>query len=968
MKTLLSLLILGSLVACQPSGTSSREPASVSSESLRDREFRLRKFPLVNAGPDISVEDSDKNGTQLIQLQGTLINGRFPIASYRLYRNGVLFADGFDSSVFRTQQLVPVGSFEFKMEAIDTRGNVGSDSVLVTVRPAPKVINSAPLVNAGQDVTRTDADFNGTESVILAGSASDADNNITSYKIFRNGSQIASGISAGVFSQTLSFPVGTHTLVMEATDAGGLKGSDSMIVTVKAAPNTAPVVNAGIDVPLTDFDRNGSELYTLKGTASDAENNIRSYRVLLNGVQVATSLTATIKAPVGKSTVVIEASDAGGLKGSDSLIITVSVPNTPPIIVVPSNTAPVVRAGADISRTDTDNNGSEMITLSGTASDAENNISSYRVLRNGVQVATSLTASISVPVGSHTIVMEATDAGGLKGSDSMMVNVTAGSVTPPPAGAPPKANAGVDIRVINNDAVKEAGESTGVETLLVNGSATAGSNPIVSYAWKVNGVAVEKIQSPVILPAQKIHFIKGNNLLELEVTDSAGVKAVDSAIVEVVPGLNDTPYAGGGVIPGVLASSAGGARIIIDRDGDGFETVRMVGSANSKNPIVKYEWLVRGQVLASGSTPDVMTTSLKLPHGVNYVYLRVTDSLGNTTTDKAPVNITASYVEQKPRILSDPALLTNHLGTTSWFTGTNHWKDQSAFRFRCKASHLQYDDPIVFPGQPGKSHLHMFFGNTLANGNSTYESLRQTGNGTCDGGPLNRSAYWMPALMNENGKVVVPDHVTIYYKNQPGTNRIPRGLKMIFGYDHRYPDKKFVGWKCSNQSGKFSTIAEVNCGTDGDIMAEIHSQGCWDGKNLDSPDHRSHMAAGTYNGYGEPQCPATHPVVIPAFTMLVVWSHTGYAEYSKWRLTSDHTLPHDSKSAALPGGTSFHADWFGAWDDSVMDMWHDGCMDGFKNCSAGNLGNGKILKENPGFSFTVPESERLIDPPVKPIP
>jgi hypothetical protein len=32
------------------------------------------------------------------------------------------------------------------------------------------------------------------------------------------------------------------------------------------------------------------------------------------------------------------------------------------------------------------------------------------------------------------------------------------------------------------------------------------------------------------------------------------------------------------------------------------------------------------------------------------------------------------------------------------------------FRFLCRASHLAADDPIVYPNQPGKSHLHHFFG------------------------------------------------------------------------------------------------------------------------------------------------------------------------------------------------------------------------------------------------------------------
>ena len=37
---------------------------------------------------------------------------------------------------------------------------------------------------------------------------------------------------------------------------------------------------------------------------------------------------------------------------------------------------------------------------------------------------------------------------------------------------------------------------------------------------------------------------------------------------------------------------------------------------------------------------------------------------------------------------------------------------------------------------------------------------------------------------------------------------------------------------------------------------------CWDGKNLDSPDHRSHMAYPTKYNTGD--CPATHPVRLPA--------------------------------------------------------------------------------------------------------
>ena len=59
-------------------------------------------------------------------------------------------------------------------------------------------------------------------------------------------------------------------------------------------------------------------------------------------------------------------------------------------------------------------------------------------------------------------------------------------------------------------------------------------------------------------------------------------------------------------------------------------------------------------------------------------------------------------------------------------------------RLTCGTSHHAYDDPIVYPRQPGVSHLHTFFGNTLADADSTYESLRGSGDSTCAGGPLKR--------------------------------------------------------------------------------------------------------------------------------------------------------------------------------------------------------------------------------------
>ncbi len=47
------------------------------------------------------------------------------------------------------------------------------------------------------------------------------------------------------------------------------------------------------------------------------------------------------------------------------------------------------------------------------------------------------------------------------------------------------------------------------------------------------------------------------------------------------------------------------------------------------------------------------------------------------------------------------------------------------------------------------------------------------------------------------------------------------------------------------------------------IRATIIFPSCWDGKNLDSPDHRSHMAYSGRQALAGDSCPSSHPVRVP---------------------------------------------------------------------------------------------------------
>jgi hypothetical protein len=321
----------------------------------------------------------------------------------------------------------------------------------------------------------------------------------------------------------------------------------------------------------------------------------------------------------------------------------------------------------------------------------------------------------------------------------------------------------------------------------------------------------------------------------------------------------------------------------------------------------------------------------------------------------------------------------------SWGTGaiapSNGDDVVGAFRFICNPSHLSYDDPIVYPGQPGRAHLHQFFGNTQANANSTYESLRTSGDSTCNNA-LNRSAYWLPAMMNGRGQVVRPDYISIYYKRRPASDPkctlgnpgavgdcvdLPRGLRFVFGYDMLRNEQPTNGYfDCDGPgavSRHYANIVEAakGCPPGARLGAIIAAPGCWDGKNLDSPNHRDHVAYASDGGFGV--CPASHPKVIPTFTMGAWYTVDDTLERTggvSWHLSSD-VMP--GMPMMTPGST-FHADWFGAWDDEVMQMWTAHCINRKLNCSGGDLGNGWQLRNFDGFRWHA--EPRLV--PVPPAP
>ena len=147
-------------------------------------------------------------------------------------------------------------------------------------------------------------------------------------------------------------------------------------------------------------------------------------------------------------------------------------------------------------------------------------------------------------------------------------------------------------------------------------------------------------------------------------------------------------------------------------------------------------------------------------------------------------------------------------------------------------------------------------------------------------------------------------------------------------------------WKCiggpNNSNDQYGSQIP-SCDLGAQAWQEVFFPQCWDGKNLDSPDHKSHMSypmqlqQSPFTWY----CPATHPVLLPQITFGVEYTVTDRA--ARWRLASDLYDP------TMPSGYSSHADWFNGWRNDISDTWAKNCIQAKKDCHSHLLGDGRMI-------------------------
>ncbi len=222
----------------------------------------------------------------------------------------------------------------------------------------------------------------------------------------------------------------------------------------------------------------------------------------------------------------------------------------------------------------------------------------------------------------------------------------------------------------------------------------------------------------------------------------------------------------------------------------------------------------------------------------------------------------------------------------------------------------------MFPGQPGVSHSHDFFGNITTNAASTFSSLRAGGT-TCKR-PEDKAAYWAPTL--RRGTVAItPMKAQIYYRTagrDPATIKpFPAGFKMIAGSSHAtgLQSVRVTRWGCSKEALPLRRLGNgmAICGAGSTLRLTVRFPDCWDGVQLDSADHTSHVAYSMRR-----VCPPDHPVAIPAIGLNVIYP------------------VHGGRGLTLSSGPVWtaHADFFNARDQPALTALVNRCLVAARHC------------------------------------
>ncbi|PVH82169.1 hypothetical protein DL98DRAFT_620944 [Cadophora sp. DSE1049] len=299
-----------------------------------------------------------------------------------------------------------------------------------------------------------------------------------------------------------------------------------------------------------------------------------------------------------------------------------------------------------------------------------------------------------------------------------------------------------------------------------------------------------------------------------------------------------------------------------------------------------------------------------------------------------------------------------------WFTllslGALAPLSNALLRFQCSQLVVERLDPLVAPGSIPSPHLHQIVGGNSFNA-SMDPSKDMPGESTCTTCSFAEdfSNYWTAVLYfrARNGTYKrVPQisqisgataGITVYYmqdalydqEQKSKVTAFKPGFRMFVGDVNARTKKAMENFRqltytCMANTGtrEPETLEFPSKTCAYGIMVNQRFPTCWDGVNLDSPDHMSHMSypeSGTFESQGP--CPASHPVRMPQVLFEVVWDTSKFNNKADWPADGSQPFTWSFGDAT---GYANHADYVFGWKgDSLQKLMDTPCV---VNCPKAN--------------------------------
>ena len=266
-------------------------------------------------------------------------------------------------------------------------------------------------------------------------------------------------------------------------------------------------------------------------------------------------------------------------------------------------------------------------------------------------------------------------------------------------------------------------------------------------------------------------------------------------------------------------------------------------------------------------------------------------------------------------------------------------KDASkgSFVARCgtnENNHRNSDNFMVAPGKRnGAQHVHDYVGNLSTDANSDDDSLHAAGT-TCDRD--NKSTFFWPVLRDTSkkgddvdedgggkdgnfGEILRPRTADLRFVGNPTSKveAMPDDLEIIMGDAKAKTngDKNALAqWTCTGFENRITDKYPL-CPSGSRLVRILEFPGCWDGKNLDSADFRSHVAFADDDG----NCRDDFKV-IPQLRVTLTYDRPNGRDFA---LDTFPDQQHDPRTD--------HSDFMNIAEDGVLKLMAD-CINSGKNC------------------------------------